>query len=1071
MMTLLCAVFSVAWGQEPEVTYDFTSGWSVSNGSLTNGTITFTGSGTNFKVNDSGYFYMGKSGAYINFPTYDFDVEKIEVVGNSGASASTKMNIFVGNTAVSTETTGSTGTNSYEINTSYQGSGTQYTLKVTSAHNAQITQIKIYKKGSAQPTGDAYYVAGSWTNPTWGDGKIQMTKKSNGTYTLTNLELPEGAEFKIIKIADGSTDLVWYGGEGNNKYWLTLDNHTDISLNGEQNLYMPIAGTWNITVDPTGNTPKLTVEGWPELAYYLVGDFNEWAITDSYKFSKVGNTDEYTLNKTIKKGEKFKIKDNYGTWYGAVSNGDFYVEENMVKDGEEQALSILKGNDGQNFYMNLSNKNYWTLDFSPANLKLTLRNYISDAAELPFEFDKGRTAIESEPGLTASGLGSDYSSSPKLKFTAANNAVILHFDERPGTLSYDIKGNPSSGASSIVGEFVVQTSVDGITYTDLKSYTTLGSTTLSEKFDNLDENVRYIKWLYKTRTSGNVALGNIKLEKYVAPQPYTVTITPNDNAEIFVFFNNSENTLIESGDQVLSGSEVLVSVSANEGYLISGVTVTDGEGQSVTLTEVEGEEGFAWTFIMPKSDVTVACTTIKENYEKWVKTDLADLTSDDIFVIVGKKGDENYAMSNDKGTSSGPDAVKVVVIQDKIVSSTVADKIKWNISGNATDGYTFYPNGDNEKWLYATNTNNGVRVGTNDNKAFTIKDNYLYNTATSRYIGIYNTADWRCYESINSNITGQTFAFYKLVKPAITVTSSDIELNYDATSGEIDYSIVNPIDNKSLSATTDADWISNISVEADKVTFETSVNNGPERTATITLAYAGAEDVTVNVTQEAAPDTPFTLTISSSAGDGDKYYATMSAIGNGNFVVPEGIEASAITVENNKIKRAPIYGAGQVLDGKEAYLIETISGENLKSEYVFEPTDGDITYGINDNWLYPATKGVDISGPDPTAEYKYYQLSLNSSHAEGSVGFYYGPNSQNGEAFAFKSDHKAFLAVPVKEGTGASIGLFDGFDGIADAIVNEGAQRSVYTLTGVRVDSKQLPKGIYIIDGKKQVVK
>ena len=105
LLTLLTAVVSAAWGQE--VSYDFTDGsWSVKNGALTNGTVSFTGQGgANFKMN-TGYFIMGKSGAYINFPVYDFNVEKIEVIGNSGASADVKMNIFVGNNAVSTETKG-----------------------------------------------------------------------------------------------------------------------------------------------------------------------------------------------------------------------------------------------------------------------------------------------------------------------------------------------------------------------------------------------------------------------------------------------------------------------------------------------------------------------------------------------------------------------------------------------------------------------------------------------------------------------------------------------------------------------------------------------------------------------------------------------------------------------------------------------------------------------------------------------------------------------------------------------------------------------------------------------------
>ncbi len=67
-------------------------------------------------------------------------------------------------------------------------------------------------------------------------------------------------------------------------------------------------------------------------------------------------------------------------------------------------------------------------------------------------------------------------------------------------------------------------------------------------------------------------------------------------------------------------------------------------------------------------------------------------------------------------------------------------------------------------WLYCTATNNGVRVGTNDNKVFTVSNQgYLVNSGTSRYIGVYNSQDWRCYTSINNNIQNQTFTYYKYV--------------------------------------------------------------------------------------------------------------------------------------------------------------------------------------------------------------------------------------------------------------------------------------------------------------------
>lgn len=130
--------------------WGFPTSKQVEEGSFTNSgyTIKVAGSeGNGFYFYENGSaLLLGKSGAYLTLPEFDFDVEKIEVVGSSGASTSVVQNIFVGETAVSTATTGAQNvTNSYEIDESYQAAGNIYTLKVTSAHNTQITSIKVYK--------------------------------------------------------------------------------------------------------------------------------------------------------------------------------------------------------------------------------------------------------------------------------------------------------------------------------------------------------------------------------------------------------------------------------------------------------------------------------------------------------------------------------------------------------------------------------------------------------------------------------------------------------------------------------------------------------------------------------------------------------------------------------------------------------------------------------------------------------------------------------------------------------------------------------------------------------------
>ena len=132
-------------------------------------------------------------------------------------------------------------------------------------------------------------------------------------------------------------------------------------------------------------------------------------------------------------------------------------------------------------------------------------------AELPFSFNGGRADIEDTDGLYQEGLGTDYSSAPKLKFDHTGDWLLLQFQERPGTLTFDIKNNSFSG-----GTFTVQTSENGVTYTDLQAYTEITGTQ-NEEFTDLGENVRYIKWIYTEKSNGNVGLGNIVLAAYTAP--------------------------------------------------------------------------------------------------------------------------------------------------------------------------------------------------------------------------------------------------------------------------------------------------------------------------------------------------------------------------------------------------------------------------------------------------------------------------------------------------------------------------------------------------------------------------
>ena len=260
---------------------------------------------------------------------------------------------------------------------------------------------------------------------------------------------------------------------------------------------------------------------------------------------------------------------------------------------------------------------------------VTQKYYVADYATLPFEFNGGRADIETIAGLSQSELGTDYKDAPYLKFDTTGDELVLHFNERPGKLTFDIKGNSFSG-----GTFKVQTSADGTTYSDLETYTQFGNTTQSEEFNTLGENVRYIKWVYTEKVSGNVALGNITLAEYseTPVETPTVNVGTLTNVTIAKMWIGDDNlTDIEDGAEVEAGTEVFVEFTVAEGYTFESFNVVDADGNEVTVTENTGN----WSFVMPESNVTITATATEN-------TPAGDKTLTNANIVAAGNGDTSY---------------------------------------------------------------------------------------------------------------------------------------------------------------------------------------------------------------------------------------------------------------------------------------------------------------------------------------------------------------------------------------------------------------------------------------------
>ena len=204
---LLIMLLTIVWtaSRAQEITMDFTdkSGWNIpGKGETPNPPQTF-GDGNKAITLSDGYYYssagsylMLENGGTLTFSKFDFDVERIVVIGN-GSAKYASLDIYVGDNSVSGNTIAN-GVRSFWINEKYQAAGNVYTLKVSSA-NAHIAGIEIYKKGSFAPEGKAVFFVGGTDMGT--------NNKSNKINEITK----DGVTISGKEIALAGSSFIDYG--------------------------------------------------------------------------------------------------------------------------------------------------------------------------------------------------------------------------------------------------------------------------------------------------------------------------------------------------------------------------------------------------------------------------------------------------------------------------------------------------------------------------------------------------------------------------------------------------------------------------------------------------------------------------------------------------------------------------------------------------------------------------------------------------------------------------------------------------------------------------------------------
>ena len=151
--------------------------------------------------------------------------------------------------------------------------------------------------------------------------------------------------------------------------------------------------------------------------------------------------------------------------------------------------------------------------------------------------------------------------------------------------------------------------------------------------------------------------------------------------------------------------------------------------------------------------------TETETTATWTKVALSDIAATDTVAITMTKDGTTWVLPN--SATKQPMAFTGTVADGKLTTSGGGNKYGWTITA-VEEGYHIKTG---SSYLYLTAANNGMRIGGTEMVWSLSDDGYLTakdSNDTSRYLGVYNDTDWRCYTNTTGNIAGQTLAFYKL---------------------------------------------------------------------------------------------------------------------------------------------------------------------------------------------------------------------------------------------------------------------------------------------------------------------
>lgn len=330
-------------------------------------------------------------------------------------------------------------------------------------------------------------------------------------------------------------------------------------------------------------------------------------------------------------------------------------------------------------------------------------------------------------------------------------------------------------------------------------------------------------------------------------------------------FSEAQNVTITT---TTDGATIYYTIDGND-----PTTSSDVYSSAITVSETTTIKAMAVKEGMNNSAVATATYTINLPYsgDGYVRIGSLDDLTDGAKVIIAARynttANAYYAMTAAAtGKPTGVAFTSETTDKGEELPATIlnnADTYYWTVevtsdgyiftnSSNKSLGYTsgtnFAEGGDNTTWVITRETSgDAAMVSGYEGFYFTNK------TKTDRGIALNNQNNFGPYSTSNNNSSSYNFYLDIFVEGATpvsvpSISARNVELEYDATEGSITYTINNGVEGGTVSASTEAEWLTlgQIADTAPVVPFTCSANTETtERTATVTLTYTYGDNETV----------------------------------------------------------------------------------------------------------------------------------------------------------------------------------------------------------------------------------